>query len=468
MKEKEFLKQLNSEKNAFGENTEEIVKKLLEEGKAIAVRKKPNFFIRLFSRMQKTKSTSQILEEHFEMVLSNLSVKGQLERVLKMLLENTETIEIIKTHFGAILETATTNEKLSEILKVLLKNPQTLVIIKEHFSDVFKKCNSINQKGICQLGRRTPKEKFLSAIKELPDGDAVLLANVTTVLQEGVTIADIPIFRGLSEEIDAKMQKQLEERKEQIIREMLETGIDYKGEPERRKQCIDDYLMTVTIMLDELLKKENVRMLDIKLIGLGGYSRTYQIGEEVLKIGDLRATHKIPNHRRILQPLIRMNLRDEKNNNKQFACVEVANRVDELTEEEQSKEKLYQIYKELRDNGIIWTDAKFQNVGKLRSKNVATLDGEEITSDPEATGLQGNIDEKVLESGEWVVIDTDYIYDENTRESEIKWIDNSFSKGFENRWLREKQGQVVQKYIDSIERKNTPGSTRTYRNQEER
>lgn len=434
MKEKEFLKQLNSEKNAFGENTEEIVKKLLEEGKAIAVRKKPNFFIRLFSRIQKTKSTSQILEEHFEMVLSKLSVKGQLERVLKMLLENTETIEIIKTHF----------------------------------SDVFKKCNRINQKGICQLGRRTPKEKFLSAIKELPDGDAVLLANVTTVLQEGVTIADIPIFRGLSEEIDAKMQKQLEERKEQIIREMLETGIDYKGEPERRKQCIDDYLMTVTIMLDELLKKENVRMLDIKLIGLGGYSRTYQIGEEVLKIGDLRATHKIPNHRRILQPLIRMNLKDEKNNNKQFACVEVANRVDELTEEEQSKEKLYQIYKELRDDGIIWTDAKFQNVGKLRSKNVATLDGEEITSDSEATGLQGNINEKVLESGEWVVIDTDYIYDENTRESEIKWIDNSFSKGFENRWLREKQGQVVQKYIDSIERKNTPDSTRTYRNQEER
>lgn len=503
MKEKEFLKQLNSEQNAFGEHTEEIVKQLLEEGKAIAVRKKSNFLTRLFSRMQKTKSTPQILEENFDLVLSKLFTYGQIEDVLKMLLQNIETINIVNKKWGLILtkitaeeqakvlkilvENAktidiisenielilakvTTNEQLTKLLEILLKNPKTIQIVKEHFSDIYRKCNIISKQDVDNLGKvpKEPKEILLDGIKSLPDGKAILLANADTVLQEGVTIADIPAFRGISIELDNKLQQQLENRKEQIVREMLQTSIVYKEEPERKEQCINDYFITVTTMMEELLKRQSVRMIDIKLLGRGGYSRAYQIGEEVLKIGDTRATHEIPNHRRILQPLIRIDLIDEKNDNYKFACVEVANRVDEIPEEEQSKEKLYQIYKELRKDGIIWADAKFQNVGKLRRKNVATLDGKEITSDSSATGLQGNIKGESLQIGEWVIIDTDYIYHENTNENEIKWSRNSYSNTFEKRWLQESQGQTVPKYVDSIERKNTPGSTRTYHEQEER
>lgn len=55
MKEKEFLKQLNSEQNAFGEHTEEIVKQLLEEGKAIAVRKSQIFLLGYLVECKKQK-----------------------------------------------------------------------------------------------------------------------------------------------------------------------------------------------------------------------------------------------------------------------------------------------------------------------------------------------------------------------------------------------------------------------------
>ena len=230
-----------------------------------------------------------------------------------------------------------------------------------------------------------------------------------------------------------------------MARELL-SNLQLSGKTTKEKQqFISDFIPTITRMIDELLIDQNVRRFDIEVLGIGGYSKAYQIGEKVLKIGEPRETYKIPNHPRILQPLTRTNLIDERNRNKVSACVEISDRTDKLRDEEKQVEKLYQIYKELRDDGIIWADARFSNIGKLRKKNAPN--GEEMNVDPQAVGMDKTVNGRTLKTGDWVIIDTDYIYKQEDKDL-IEWPKDThcYSERFEKRWELERQGKIVVQY----------------------
>ena len=64
-------------------------------------------------------------------------------------------------------------------------------------------------------------------------------------------------------------------------------------------------------LFGKLRKKpdEYITAEDIKYIDRGGYSKAYKIGDYVLKIGDERANEVMPNHPRILQPIIRLRIK---------------------------------------------------------------------------------------------------------------------------------------------------------------
>ena len=141
-------------------------------------------------------------------------------------------------------------------------------------------------------------------------------------------------------------------------------------------KAFESYVPAITRMIDELLASEGVRLVDIGYIDNGSSSTVYEIGEKVLKLGSPRTSYNIPNHPRILQPLIRLELFDEKCENEIFACVEITEKTQRIGEDEISSEELYQIYKELRDSGIIWTDIREANIGRLLRKNVPNLNGE--------------------------------------------------------------------------------------------
>ena len=141
---------------------------------------------------------------------------------------------------------------------------------------------------------------------------------------------------------------------------------------------------------------------------LGDFSNIYKIGNKILKVGAPRGEFKIPNHRRILQPIVRKSFKDE--NGDSLACVEITQRVDTDIQESINKEDVYEVWKELRDAGIIWTDATIENVGRLLSRNVPTLHGEEMYVEPESAGLIGKNNGNPLERGQLVVIDTDYVF----------------------------------------------------------
>ena len=118
-----------------------------------------------------------------------------------------------------------------------------------------------------------------------------------------------------------------------------------------------------------------------------------------------------------------------------------------------TKEEVYEIYKELRDDGFIWTDAKASNIGRLRrpNKRYSNYIGE-INEDGEATwgnqeyagtgaGFEKQNDNKgILGEGEFVIIDLDYIWKEDSEE--IRWpVGGSFSREFEKRYQEEKDGK---------------------------
>ncbi|MBP3708713.1 MAG: hypothetical protein J6J36_09000 [Clostridia bacterium] len=164
----------------------------------------------------------------------------------------------------------------------------------------------------------------------------------------------------------------------------------------------------VRTMLDELLKSENQRLIDIKQIGQGGSSRVYQIKDKVIKIGEKRVNPRIPMHRRLIQPLVRLELDD--------VCIEVQDRVE--IRDDIEKEDLYPIFCEMLDEGIIWGDSKCENVGVLLKDNEATLNGEVISVSPDAVNYdvrEGCSVAEPLKAGELVVIDTDYVFYESER-----------------------------------------------------
>lgn len=311
MNEREFLKELKSEANKDRDLTPAIVEGLLSEGQALVVKKRFNILSIFFRK----KSARQIIQDNFEAILDR-----------------------------------TAYSQLNVLLERLMKNWQTSEIVKEKFEAVMKRFNSVkegeqNYNDAVTAGRE--KIKFYKMCrKTYTYAEDLFVKHIDAIIQGRVTIEELKLLRGLSEEADEKLNSKLESEKQEIAREMLDS-ISLSGRSEEeRQQLIADYIPVITRMIEELLVDQNVRIIDIERTGRGGYSKVYQIGDKVLKIGKSRETYKIPNHPRILQPLTRTNLIDERNGNKPFACVEVSDRVDKLCgEEDLQLEKLYQLYK---------------------------------------------------------------------------------------------------------------------------
>lgn len=95
---------------------------------------------------------------------------------------------------------------------------------------------------------------------------------------------------------------------------------------------------------------------------------------------------------------------------------------------------LYNLYKELRDDGIIWGDPKLENVGWLKRENIPMLHGEILNVDTKSLGFKQSLRCNPLNKGELVILDTDYIYEENSPCIET----NNTAKKFEEIYQREK------------------------------
>lgn len=194
------------------------------------------------------------------------------------------------------------------------------------------------------------------------------------------------------------------------------------------------------IVLREVLDETNKDYTDIEFVGEGSYSTVYRIGNKVIKFGDEILKYQIPNHRRFLQPIARANYTLE--DKSVMAYFEVTSYADTFfSEKEQDDEKLYQIYKELRDSGIVWIDAKWENVGKLLDDNVTKWRGQVIDVAPNSVGFSKSYEGEPLKRGDMVIIDLDYLFreDDPNLPRMIDGYSSPLSIEFEEKYKREKK-----------------------------
>ncbi len=193
-----------------------------------------------------------------------------------------------------------------------------------------------------------------------------------------------------------------------VIKEMFSKvqGLDF----EKSKNSVE----IVSMMINEVLKSKNLHYSDIEHIGQGGYSQAFKIGDKVVKVGLHQGQYNIPrNSKRFLQPIARYNFDIVRNDSQSKLAFEV----NELcgTREDISKDDLYRVYRDIRMKGMIWTDCKSSNIGVLKKPNIVhhpSFKGEKRAHHSSVGFSEGN-EVDILPAGELVVIDLDYIFDEN-------------------------------------------------------
>lgn len=167
----------------------------------------------------------------------------------------------------------------------------------------------------------------------------------------------------------------------------------------------DNYFYFLYYMVSELCNYEKVNLFDIKFLGFGSTSSIFQIGNKIFKIGSERVTFNVENNKRFLKPLYRDYVCDDKDN---FVfCVEITEAVSTKDINEQD---VYNLYKELRDNGFIWIDYSKDNIGRLVRDNKIYFRNINHVSKNSTNYLTEN--EEILKKNDLVILDNDYIYPE--------------------------------------------------------
>ncbi len=186
------------------------------------------------------------------------------------------------------------------------------------------------------------------------------------------------------------------------------------------------------LLVKDICENEHVPISKLDYLSSGTFSSVYKIKDKILKISLSRGTERFPNNPYIIKPLLRkgVNLDGDK------VFVEVTERVATGRIKE---EDLYQLYKKLRDLNIIWTDVATRNAGYLLKDNVISW-REELSPEDDVLELSEKRGDDSLKKGELVVLDSDFLFDEN--DPDIKYMnDNELQKRFEKRYRREKEAR---------------------------
>lgn len=212
-----------------------------------------------------------------------------------------------------------------------------------------------------------------------------------------------------------------------ILRKCL--GTDYVSNRADYKTLAD----TLKLAIKEICQNEGVTYGDLEYLGAGGYSYVIGVGNKVIKIGKDRETKTFPNNPYIIAPLMRESILVSDKGDSVF--LEVMERVD--TKTEVTEEDLYQLYKKIRNIGLIWTDAEKGNVGFLLKDNVVHWN-EPLSPSDESLELGEFREAPLLKKGELALLDADSLYDEKTPGL---WEEFKYNK-YELRYREEKAKEM--------------------------
>ena len=335
-----------------------------------------------------------------------------------------------------------------EIVKCIEKDSLDFIIalLQKRWYDLIKK----HITDIVRMLQREQNEKVLPIFCEdylnlSPDAEKVsnlneILNFIENSAEDILRIAQR--LRGYSEETDELLEEKMQKHSLDLARHLFsrERTLLYIND---LKDSIDvnGYAQFIERILFELEQRQDSKLKDIETLPQGASAKPFGFKNMILKVGLPPKTYHMPNSKYFLQPLIRIELKSNKG--KAFAVVEVTNRVEtNFPKKEQTEENLYQFWKKIRNEGIIWTDVRWNNVGKLLQRNIPVHNGVEMYSDSNATGLDNRDIGEPLGPGNLVVVDLDFIYKEDAEK--ILWPLNGYGKKFEDRYQKEKEEQRLE------------------------
>lgn len=403
----------------------------------------------------------------FKIQLDRAIKKGKLETF--MLNKGKKDKEKIKNYSNYIIKNSHTYDWLSsyflvydgeELLEAIIDN---YAKIKETLYDmhyIIKKiCTFPAEKAIVYLDKLVPKLEsydIRELMEETKDKDEILIhiidkyiiykdigfdlvesllrekiytnkvyENINSIIENNPNdLFKLLKINELPEEIKTKIKKTIahsEDYLEETVQTILKDIYQLSYTKERLKVGSD----TIKILIKEICQNENKDYGDIQYLGAGTFSHVLGIGNKVLKIGSIRATKTFPNNPFIITPLMRETI-DIDNHSSIF--LEVTEKVE--TDIEITDEELYNLYKNLRETGLVWTDMAWRNVGRLTKDNIVHWNTK-LEPTNESLELQEKRGDIVLKKGSLVILDADHIYDEKTEEAQKKLSSSKYEKRYQ-------------------------------------
>ena len=320
-----------------------------------------------------------------------------------------------------------------DILKIL----STMNLSMDFYLSFLNRINETNQRKFLNLLVENKHDIPYSLIEYEGDNRQVIYKNLPLIMRNSKNLYSLMDFVKYNPIALLQVKNYIDNNEEQAINSIFcKTGYLLKiNEPMLRE--------IIKLIILDVMKNEKVKFSDITY-NSGGFSRVLLIGDKVIKLGN-RITKSFPNNPYIVAPL----LRKEFNINGEKCFVEVTERVD--TSVKLSKEELYQLFKHLCNLGLKWTDIKASNVGRLNRKNIIHWQDNLYPSE-DVLGLGAKRGTKILEEGDFVILDADFIYDEN--DPNINYANNKplydeFEKRYQSEKKRLKEKEENFKIIDS-------------------
>lgn len=385
-------------------------------------------------RIEETVNDSYTKEQCYKDILENADFNfTAVQKFIKhiILSEKKEDIDIIMQNLGML-----DAELLSELILYLKKDDKCKEFLKNEI-----------RKGLISTQDSTRKAFMIYRfLKFEDDGKQIAQERFEDFIYAG---CDFRLINQILEEMEIPEERVLSNKTKVLQNTKGESIVSFikwfneRGAFNDNDVSLEDFVKALhsdikdkttikmlEIIYKELMDKQNLSIKDIELLGRGTYSNNYKIGQFILKIGEPRQTKQIPYHRRILQPIIRQ---DISHFNEKNLYIEIQNEVyskwyDGMNEQ-QIEEELYKIYKEMRAEGVVWTDIKKENVGRLIRANktnyyTETLEGDfkepetlkitqkELDVSDNSVGIFDRREEECMQPGELVILDTDYIFKE--------------------------------------------------------
>lgn len=177
----------------------------------------------------------------------------------------------------------------------------------------------------------------------------------------------------------------------------------------KREKILDYYVE----LIKDTMRIENATVKDMNLKA-GANSRALIINNKVLKSGH-KTTKEIPYHKRILQPIVRENIKYlDTCFDYDLDFVEVYEKVDDLGFEDE--DKAYEVFKEMLKDDVMVTDPSLENFGVLLKPNLPHHEptgykDDEFYIDDETVGVYDTgCQREILDKDEVVVRDVDCLY----------------------------------------------------------